>query len=159
MKNLNSGFIRVLVIWYAVFQIAHLTFLLRAAQLLIQFKIFVFPASPPMNGWHWQAGNFLIGMGIMDALNCLLTLAFIWGYFAHSRWRLFVGLLNLSVLMYSAIVFAIATIADGAWMPNMLEYSAMALAFIPVVILFIGILVLALKGRFYESYGDGLDFD
>ncbi|MGE5352827.1 MAG: hypothetical protein ACM3P0_12140 [Acidobacteriota bacterium] len=159
MKNLNSSFIRFLVIWYAVFQMAHLTFLLRAAQLFIQYKIFVFPASPPAGGWHWQAGNFLIGMGVMDGLNILLTLAFVWGYFAHSRWRLFAGLLNLSVMMYSAVVFAIGTIADGAWGPNIIEYVAMAVAFTPVVVLFFELLIMALKGRFYESYGEGLDFD
>lgn len=159
MKNLNSSFIRFLVIWYAVFQMAHLTFLLRAAQLLIQYKIFVFPASPPADGWHWQAGNFLIAMGIMDALNIVLTLVFVWGYFANSRWRLIVGLLNLSVMMYSAIVYAIGTITDGAWGPNILEYMAMALTFIPVIVLFFEFLIMGLKGRFYESYGNGLDFD
>lgn len=159
MKNLNSSFIRLLVIWYAVFQMAHLALLLRAAQLFIQNKIFVFPAAPPQGGWNWQAGNFLIGMGVVDTLNILLTMVFIWGYFANSRWRLLIGLLNLSVMMYSAAVFAIATIADGAWMAHIIEYSAMTLAFLPVIFLFFELLILGLKGRFYESYGEGLDFD
>lgn len=159
MKNLNSSLIRFLVIWYAVFQLAHLTFLLRAAQFLVQYKVFIFPAPPPAGGWHWQAGNFLIAMGIMDALNIILALVFVWGYFANSRWRLIAGLLNLSMMMYSAAVFAIGTIADGAWMPNILEYSAMTLTFIPVVLLFFELLIMGLKGRFYEAYGDRLDFD
>lgn len=159
MKNLNSSLIRFLVIWYAVFQMAHLTFLLRAAEMFIKFKIFVFPASPPREGWNWQAGNFLIGMGIMDALNCLFTLVFVYGYFAHSRWRLPAGILSLTAMMYSAAVFAIGTIADGAWMPNLLEYMAMTIAFIPVAVLFFELLLMGLKGRFYESYGEGLDFD
>lgn len=159
MKNLNSSFIRSLVIWYAVFQMAHLALLLRAAQLLFQNKIFVFPASPPQGGWNWQAGNFIIAMGVMDALNILLTMVFIWGYFAHSRWRLLIGLLNLCAMMYSAAVFAIGTIADGAWMAHIIEYSAMTVAFVPVIILFFELLILGLKARFYESYGEGLDFD
>ncbi|MGE5431874.1 MAG: hypothetical protein ACM3QX_12410 [Syntrophomonadaceae bacterium] len=159
MKNLNSSFIRFLVIWYAVFQMAHLTFLLRAAQMLIQLKIFVFPAPPPPGGWQWQAGNFLTGMGVMDALNILITLVFIWGYFANSRWRLLVGLLNLSMMMYSAAVFAIGTIFSGAWMPNIFEYAAMTAVFMPVIILFFELLIMGFKGRFYESYGEALDFD
>ncbi|HEX2866182.1 MAG TPA: hypothetical protein VHO03_04025 [Ignavibacteriales bacterium] len=159
MKNLNSSFIRLLVIWYAVFQMAHLTFLLRAAQLLIENKTFVFPAAPPAGGWQWQAGNFLIAMGVIDSLNILLTMVFIWGFFANSRWRLLIGLLNLGAMMYSAAVFAIGTIADGAWMAHIIEYSAMTVAFIPVILLFFELLILGLKGRFYESYGEGLDFD
>lgn len=159
MKNLNSSFIRFLVIWYTVFQLAHLTFLMRAAEMFIKYKVFIFPASPPMEGWNWQAGNFLIAMAVMDAFNILLTLVFAYGYFANSRWRLLVGLLNLSMMIYSAAVFAIGTIADGAWQPNVLEYSAITLAFLPVIVLFFNLLVMALRGRFYESYGEGLDFD
>ncbi|MGE5400940.1 MAG: hypothetical protein ACM3S2_11080 [Ignavibacteriales bacterium] len=156
--NLNSTFTRFFVGWYALFQVAHLTFLFRALEMLIRFGVFVFPASPPAEGWNSQAGNFLIGMAIFDTLNILVSIVFFYGFFAHAKWRLFVGLLNLAVMMYSALVFAYGTIASGAWGQHILEYIGMTIAFLPIVVLFISFLVQAFKGRFYESHGESTSF-
>lgn len=160
MRNLNSTFTRVLVVWYAVFQIAHLVSLVRAGIALLSGTIFTFPAMPPREGWTMQASDFLMGMAIFDSVNILLSLIFVYGYFSLARWRLSFGVLTLTVQMYSALVFGFATAVSGAWSNYPVSYISITIAFLPVVILYFQFTLQALKARFYESSasGGGSDF-
>lgn len=155
MRNLNNTFTRILVVWYAVFQLVHLVSLIRAAIALLQGGVFTFPALPPKTGWSGQTGFFLLGMGIFDAVNIIISLIFVYGYFTYARWRLTFGVLTLTVMMYSALVFAFATIASGAWMDNLVSYIIITVAFLPVIILYYLFTMQALKSRFYESSDSG----
>ncbi|MGE5682382.1 MAG: hypothetical protein ACM34K_16055 [Bacillota bacterium] len=158
MRNLNSSFTRVLVAWYGIFQIIHLVSLIRAAIALFQGGSFTFPALPPRNGWQPQAAYFLLGMGIIDTFNIIISLIFVYGYFTYARWRLTFGVLTLTVMMYSALIFAFGTIFTGAWKDNFVSYTILLIAFIPVIILYFLFTVQALRVRFYESSDSGTSF-
>jgi hypothetical protein len=76
-------------------------------------------------------------MGAADAVNAVVALVFVYGYFAGARWRVWLGTLCLAVSAYSAIIFTYGTIASGAWTHHPTGYLSIALVFVPVAVLII----------------------
>lgn len=87
-------------------------------------------------------------MGATDAVNAVVALVFVYGYFAQARWRVWLGTLSLTVSAYSAIIFTYGTVASGAWTHNPTGYLSVALVFIPVAVLIILFSVWVVAGRF-----------
>jgi hypothetical protein len=112
-------------------QAGHLVFNLRN---LLDPGVPPFPA--PAEGWSAQLVSFLNGMAAADALNAVLALVFVYGYFARARWHGWLGTLTLTVSMYAAAVFTDGTVVAGAWTSHLGGYLPLYLPFVPVVALF-----------------------
>jgi hypothetical protein len=60
-----------------------------------------------------QLVSFLNGMAAADALNAVLALVFVYGYFACAQRHGWLGTLTLTVSMYAAAVFTDGTVVAG----------------------------------------------
>jgi len=140
---------KLLVAWYGLVQTAHIIVIVRALIILLVSGSLSFPALPPAGGWSAQAQHFLIATGAIDAVNAVLSLIFVRGYFTRARWARWLGTMNLTASIYSALLFAYGTIASGAWAGgNLVGYLAMTIVFVPVIILFIVHSMQAMKGGY-----------
>jgi hypothetical protein len=137
MTNPNSSLAKILVGYYGTIQVLHLVAIGRATVILGQTDALGFPAPPPQGGWDEQARYFFVGVGAIDALNVLVALVFLYGFFRCTSWRGWVGTLTLTVSLYSAILFAFATPPTGAWAHRPIEYLVIVLAYLPVVVLMV----------------------
>ena len=147
MTNPNSTLAKILVGYYGFIQTLHLIAIGRATVLLGQTGALSFPAPPPPGGWDEHARYFFVGVGAIDALNVLIALVFVYGFFTCAPWRGWVGTLTLTVSLYSAILFAFATIPSGAWTYRPVEYLVIVLAYLPVVVLMVLFAAWLLTGR------------
>jgi hypothetical protein len=153
MDNPNSTLAKVLVAYYGFIQALHLVGIGRATVVLGTTGDMTFPAPPPAGGWSEQAINFFVGVGAIDALNAILALAFVYGFFKGARWRGWLGTLTLTVTAYSAVLFAFATIPTGAWAFRPVEYLIIVVAFAPVLVLMVAFGYWLVTGRL----GNGAD--
>jgi len=126
---------KLLVAWFGIVQTLHFLALGRAAAIYSRTSTLPFPALPPANGWSAQAEYFLTGNGIIDAANIILSLVFVYGYFKAKSWAPKTGLISLTVLLYSALIFAFGTVNAGAWSANPLAYWSMAILYLPIFLL------------------------
>lgn len=135
MAKPYSKFSLFLIIWYGLYQAVHLIVNVLA---LVNFSSgsVSFPALPPPSGWSPQTIHFFTAMAVVDSVNAVLSLVFIYGYVKRTRWRFWLGTLTLTVSMYAAILFNYGTLASGAWLENLFQYLFLNIAFFPVVILF-----------------------
>ena len=131
----NKSFYTILITWFGFIQGLHFLALLRAMIIYSKTALLPFPALPPVNGWSAQAEYFLIGNGIIDALNIILSLTFAYGYFKSKAWAWKAGLISLTILLYSAAIFAYATINADAWSAHPFAYWSMAILYAPIFIL------------------------
>ena len=128
---------RYLTAYYGILQITHLMVLGRASVIFAQSNVLPFPASSPPQGWSPQVIPFLFGLGAVDALAA--GLGVFWAarvLLTHKRDDKFWGQISLCTAISSALVFAVGTIATGAWFNHPQEYFGMAVAFMPVVFIF-----------------------
>ncbi len=153
MKNPNSTLAKVLVAYYGFIQTLHLIAIGRASIVLQTSGEMTFPAPPPAGGWSPQAENFFIGVGAIDALNAILALIFVYGFFKGARWRTWLGTLTLTISAYSALLFAFATIPTDGWTYRTVEYLVIVVAFAPVLILIVFFGYWLVTGRLSESSG------
>lgn len=136
--RISKQWLARLVLWYAGYQILHILGNLRVLAILLQGGGIGFPALPPISGWEHQASLFFIGMASMDSLNALISLFFTWGFFKERRWAPVLGLIVLTISVYSALLFAYETFIAGAWRPpNLSIYLLINITFLPVIILYI----------------------
>ena len=135
MSHWRERLTGLLVGYYGLLQLAHLMLLARAGLQLLSGGGIGFPAPPPSGGWQEQATHFLIGMGLVDAVNVPVSLLFVYGYFARAAWRDRVGTLALTISAYSAVAFLYGTAMSGAWADNLLDYFVVAFLFAPAVVL------------------------
>ena len=136
---INQKTEKLLIAWFGTVQTLHLLALGRAIIIYSRTAILPFPALPPENGWSAQAEHFLIGNGIIDAMNTILSLAFVYGYFKLKSWAPKAGIISLTVLLYSALIFAYGTINAGAWSAHTFAYWSMVILYVPIFILTIHI--------------------
>jgi hypothetical protein len=153
MGNPNSTLAKVLVAYYGFIQALHLVGIGRATVVLETTGEMTFPAPPPAGGWSEQAVNFFVGVGAIDALNAILALVFVYGFFRGTRWRGWLGTLTLTIAAYSGLLFAFATLPTGAWAFRPVEYLVIAVAFAPVLALMVAFGYWLVTGRL----GDGAD--
>lgn len=126
---------KALVVWFGIVQSLHLVVLARALVIFSRTAELPFPALPPPQGWSPQAEHFLIGNGIIDAVNIFLSLIFVYGFFKSKPWTLKTGLISLTILLYSALIFAYGTIKAGAWSAHPFAYGSMVVAYLPILML------------------------
>ncbi|HDP67534.1 MAG TPA: hypothetical protein ENN20_03410 [Candidatus Marinimicrobia bacterium] len=133
MKKRSS--LNFMIAWFGFVQSLHLLALFRALIIYIKTAQLPFPALPPPQGWSPQAEHFLVGNGIIDAVNIFLSLIFVYGFFKSKPWALKTGLISLTILLYSALIFGYATINAGAWSAHPFAYWTMALLYTPIFML------------------------
>lgn len=135
MHRSENDLTRVLIVYLVPLQLVHLAFLARAGWIWWTSGRIPFPALPPPGGWAPQVVPFLLSLGIVDAFVALLTLIFVVAHIRnHPRSRT-LGLVSLSAMTYSALVYAGGTILTGAWAAHPAAYFAVAAAFTPVFVL------------------------
>lgn len=137
--NLDSKVVKSLVLWFGIYQLGHILSNIRAAfQLYSGGFTDLFPALPPPGGWTSQAMNFFVAMATMDSINAFLTIIFVIGFFRKAQWRGWMGMLNLTLSLYAALLFNYATYASGAWIgDNFPGYLLINVLYLPVLALFI----------------------
>lgn len=150
MHHPGRPFAKLLVIYFGVIEIAHIIALAQAAVRLALTGAIPFPAPPPPGGWSGQVRPFLISMGALDAVNVVLALAFVFGYFGGARWRWCVGAVSLTVATYSAILYAFGAACSGAWAHNAAAYWSVAVAYFPVAVLTILYVIWAARGQLHS---------
>ncbi len=130
---MNQKLERCLVYYFGIVQMLHLFTLIRALMIFKQKQILPFPALPPVSGWTTQSEFFLIGNGLIDALNIILSILFVSGYLQSKKWTDKTGLITLTILLYSAVIFAYGTVNAGAWTAHPFAYWSMALIYLPIL--------------------------
>ena len=96
MRDPDSRLAKILVAYYGFIQALHLVGIGWASVVLDTTGEMTFPAPPPVGGWSEQAINFFVGVGAIDALNAVLALVFVYGFFKGARWRGWLGALTLA---------------------------------------------------------------
>ena len=147
MRSPDGTLAKILVAYYGLVQALHLIAIGRATVLLGTGGELTFPAPPPAAGWSEQAINFFVGVGAIDALNAVIALEFVYGFFRGARWRGWLGAITLTVAAYSALLFAFATIPTGAWAHRPVEYLVIVVVFAPVLVLMVAFGYWLVTGR------------
>jgi hypothetical protein len=155
MRDPDGRLAKVLVGYYGLIQALHLVGIGRATAVLETTGEMTFPAPPPDAGWSQQAVNFFVGVGAIDALNAILALVFVYGFFMGARWRGWLGTLTLTVAAYSALLFAFATLPTGAWAHRPVEYLIIVAAFAPALVLMVTFGYWLVTGRLGNGSGGG----
>ncbi len=151
MSDPDSTLAKALVAYYGFIQALHLIAIGRASVMLEATGEMTFPAPPPAGGWSPQAEYFFVGVGAIDALNAVIALVFVYGFFKGARWRGWLGTLSLTIAAYSALLFAFATIPTGAWTFRPVEYLIIVVAFAPVLVLMVAFGYWLVTGRFNKD--------
>lgn len=151
MQQPRRPFAKLLVLYFGLIEIAHIVALAQAAVRLALTGTIPFPAPPPPGGWSTQVRPFLISMGLLDAVNVVIALAFVYGYFAEARWRWCVGAVSLTAATYSAILYACGAVVSGAWAHNAAAYWSVAVAYFPVAVLTVLYVTWAVRGQLHEG--------
>ena len=139
-ENSSSRLLKLFAFYYGILQSLHLIFLARAGFILVNTGAIPFPAPPPDVGWSTQVIPFLLAMGALDAAAAFLG---IFSAIVLVRKNLFDSspwMLSLVVALTSALIFAVGTIANGAWMDHPTAYGILIVFFSPVFPFFIMIL-------------------
>lgn len=124
---------RGLVVWYGIFQTAHLL-LNGRYQLVPEAARPAFPFAGPAEGWTPQTISFMSGMAVVDLANAILTLVVVVGFFRRARWVAWLGTVTLTISLYAAIAFAWGAVAAGA--PALgVPYLWINLPFVPIAVL------------------------
>lgn len=135
MPLVQRRFAKFLVAYYGMLQVLHILTLLRASVVWIQTGSLGFPAPPPTGGWTSQARHFLIATGMVDAMNVVLAFVFVYGVFRRKAWSVHLGLVTMTITVYSAVVFSYGTWMSHAWSAAPFEYALVSLLFLPPLVL------------------------
>ena len=132
---------RFLVASFALYQTGHLLSNIVGAFTFFRRGEIPFPALPPPGGFDPQLVSTYVDMAVMDSLNAVASLVFVWGYFSGKPWRLWLGAITLTLSVYAAVLFNLSTYQTGAWMgENLWSYLIINITYIPVVVLYIQVI-------------------
>jgi hypothetical protein len=140
MDNFKKNrWLKGLIGYYGVLQLAHLFFLGRAATILLRTGRVPFPASPPPGGWPAEVVPFLMGMAGADVIAAALGIYFSLSLFVKKRVSPLAGIISLTIALASAVVYLIGTLPSGAWINNPISYLIVLVVFSPIIPLFVGL--------------------
>jgi hypothetical protein len=152
LKNPYHIFAKFLVGYVGLIQLFHFVVLVRAALLYSQAGKLGFPASPPQAGWHNQATPFLLATGAVDAVNVIFILLFVFAYFCKKWWWRPLGIMTMSIFVYSAVLYVAGAMTSGAWQLHIWEYLSVVIALLPTCGLLILFLIWGMRRAFW--FGD-----
>ena len=126
---------RALVVYFGVFQAAHLV--LNSRYQLVPFSSRPpLPFAPPPEGWADQIVYFTSGMAVADLVNAAASLVFVVGFFRGERWSEWLGTVTLTVAVYAAFAFTWGMAMTGAPVFG-LSYAWINVPTLPVILLFV----------------------
>lgn len=132
---------RFLVLAFGLYQVGHLLSNLRGAFVFFGRGELPFPALPPPGGFEPQLVSAYLDMAVMDSINAVISLVFVWGYFTGKPWRLWLGSITLTLSFYAGILFNLTALQAGAWAgENLIAYLLINITYLPVVVLWIQVL-------------------
>lgn len=137
----DNNLTKFLVFAFGLYQVGHILSNIRGAFVFSATGQLAFPALPPPGGWSGDIYNLYIDMATMDTLNALVSLVFVWGYFARKPWRLWLGSVTITLSVYAAILFNLTAYQAGAWTgAHLWPYLLINLTYLPVVALYLQVL-------------------
>ena len=132
---------KFLVLAFGLYQVGHLLSNLRGAFVFFGRGQLPFPALPPPDGFDPQLVSAYLDMAVMDSINAVVSLLFVWGYFTHKPWRLWLGSITLTLSVYAGILFNLTAYQAGAWTSeNLTAYLLINITYLPVMVLWIQVL-------------------
>ena len=133
---------RFLVLSFGLYQLCHILFNIRAGVILARSGVVSFPALPPPGGWSPDMLYVYTDMAIMDTLNALASLIFVWGFFQHKSWHIWLGTITVTLSLYAAILFNLTAFQAGAWAgDNLGAYLFINITYLPVFVLWVIVMV------------------
>jgi len=147
--NPKNRFDVILIIYYGLIQTAHLVALVWSFVLFQKSGELTLLAWPPAGGWSEQARHFLITVGTVDAVNVLLSLLFVYGYFSGKRWWFWLGVTALTISMMEALIYTPGTLVSGAWSQHFAEYALLVVLYVPIVLLYLRVAGIGLRERYF----------
>jgi|GEM_PF-1194738 len=133
MRIYKNRFFRLLVLYYGALQIVHFCTVAAAGVMIRRSGEMGFPAAPPPEGWSIQVQPFLIGTGLIDAVNAGIALLFVYAFLRQKPWSTWLGASTLTIMLYSAVIFIAVTAPSGAWSAHPVSYLIIGLVFAPVI--------------------------
>ena len=142
MSKKKSPLLITLSAYYGILQCLHLLVLVRAGILLFFYQTVPFPILPPPDGWHAQTFPFLYGLAGIDAIGIILGILFAFKTVFKTSIQPVLGLTSLTIFISGALVFAAGTLPSSAWAAHPISYTAMAIFFLPIPLLYVKLLLL-----------------
>jgi len=125
-----------LLFYFGVLQLLHITLLALSLYTYLQHSSLAVLAPAPVGGWSAQAQKIFLGMGLADALNAGFSVYFLYCFFTRKKRWLYLGLMNLALVHFSALIFGYAVLCTGAGVLHPVHYLVMTLLFLPTILLF-----------------------
>ena len=136
-----------LITWYALYQSIHVLVNTRGLWILISGRALDFPAPPPNGGWSADVVHLMVAIGVLDLVNAVAALVFVWGYFTKKDWHFWLGTLTTTVSVYAFGLYIYWTFASGAWTADNLPiYLVVNGGFLPISALWLVIASWGSKG-------------
>ena len=129
--------IKKLVYYYGALQIFHFVFLSVTYINYLKNGSIALLAPPPAGGWQQQSIAFFLAMGGVDAVNALLSILFVRSFIMNKKWSIYLGLIVLSISLYSAIIYLYPVLSTGAFQNNLINYLIIGVLFLPVIMLYV----------------------
>ena len=142
---LQDSILRKLIYYYGIIQSVHLVALIYAAILWQTKANIALLAPPPTAGWSSQTIYFFLAMGAIDAFNAILSIIFVKLFIDQNHNCFDLGLITLSISMYSGIIYIYPILGSGALAQNRMYYFIIAILFFPIIILYMRLLVKLFK--------------
>lgn len=135
-KLLQNKLIRNFVYYYGFLQALHLVALIIASMQYVKSGSIALLAPPPSQDWTQQSLYFFLTMGVVDAINAILSFVFIRKYIKGQSSAFELGSIVLTVSMYSAVIYLFPVLMSGAFLENIFTYSLIGILFLPTIVLY-----------------------
>ena len=134
--RVRQTFRNVLVVWLAIFQMTHL-----AKHNFGEVKFVPKVVGFIQHGLEWSAEHdaFFHAMTVGDLVTSLLSIVFIVGYFLERHWAATVGVVCLTLTVYSGLIYDYGFVASGAWRDHERRFWYINIGFLPIVILYVNL--------------------
>ena len=128
---------RGLVVYLGLYQAVHILVNSRGLYLLLTGVPLDFPAPPPAGGWAPDVVHLMVAIGWTDLAGAVLSLVFVFAYFRRRPWRMWLGTVVLTIVVYATALYTYWPLASGAWSEaNAPRYLFVEVATLPLLLLF-----------------------
>ena len=135
-RLLQNKLIGNLVYYYGFLQALHLIALIIASLQYVKSVSIALLAPPPSQDWTQQSLYFFLTMGVVDAINAILSFVFVGKFIKGSYSASIWGMIVLTVSMYSAVIYLFPVLMSGAFLENIFTYSLIGILFLPIIVLY-----------------------
>ncbi|MBT5153426.1 MAG: hypothetical protein HON77_05775 [Gammaproteobacteria bacterium] len=127
---------KILTAYYGLYQAVHILVNIRGTWILMSGSQLDFPAPPPPSGWPVEVIHFMIAIGVLDLMNAIASVFFVYAFFHRRPNAFWLGNLTLSISVYAFGLYTYWTYASNAWVAgNIWAYVFVSVTFIPILVL------------------------